>query len=160
MELLISIDMIALSVPLNGFCIIALHIQCGKFSQFHYMDSIPLSPRRGPMYVVQGLVFKLYASISHWFPLLRMGVSIVYCQHSSLWVGCPRVIHISLGSCVGFKPSLVYFISNSTGVLFVFPLSALLSLLLLRGLMLSLQVMVFVLTVSTGGIEISLFWSY
>ena len=27
MELLTSIDMIALSVPLNGFCIIALHVQ-------------------------------------------------------------------------------------------------------------------------------------
>jgi hypothetical protein len=123
------------------------------------MDSIP-PPVGGSMYMMWGLVFKLYASISHWFPLLRMGVSIVYCQHSSLWVGCPRVIYISLGSCVAFKPPLVYFISNSTGVLLVSPLSALPSLLLLRGLMLSLQVMVIVLTVSTGGIEISLFWSY
>ncbi len=36
-----------LSIPLNGFCIIASHVHCGKFSHFHYVDSIPLSPRVG-----------------------------------------------------------------------------------------------------------------
>jgi hypothetical protein len=36
-----------LSIPLNGFYTITLHVQCGKFSQFHYMDTIPLSPQLG-----------------------------------------------------------------------------------------------------------------
>jgi hypothetical protein len=36
-----------LSIPLYGFRTIASHIHCGNLSQFHYMDSIPLSPRRG-----------------------------------------------------------------------------------------------------------------
>jgi hypothetical protein len=46
------------------------------------------------------------------------------------------------------------------GKLFVFPLSALPSPLLLGGLLLSLLVIVMVLAVSTVRLEVSLFWSY
>ena len=36
-----------LSIPLNGFCTITLHVHYGNFFHLHCMDSIPLSPRVG-----------------------------------------------------------------------------------------------------------------
>jgi hypothetical protein len=45
MELLTSIDMIALSVPLNGFYIIALHIQCLSIPLYGFYS---IKPPSGP----------------------------------------------------------------------------------------------------------------
>ncbi len=69
-----------LSIPLYGFCTITLHVHCGNFSHIHCMDSIPLSPRVGAP-CIWCRIWYLSFSLSFFivFPLLWMGVSIVYC---------------------------------------------------------------------------------
>jgi hypothetical protein len=37
----------SLSIPLNGFCTISVHVHYGNLSHLHCMDSIPLSPQVG-----------------------------------------------------------------------------------------------------------------
>ncbi len=70
----------SLSIPLYGFCTITLYVHCGNFSHLHCMDSTP-PPVGGSMYMVWGLVFKLFPlSPLIGSPMLWMGVSIVYCR--------------------------------------------------------------------------------
>jgi hypothetical protein len=72
--------LLLLSIPLNGFRIIASHIHCGNLSQFHYMDSIPLSPQLGAPCIWCGVGYLSFSlSFLIGFPMLWMGVSIVYC---------------------------------------------------------------------------------